>query len=123
MYKLEKIKTEGKLFKITIKADYNDGDYSTETTELNEEEFNRVIPFLLDLKNNYSGRHKFEGWDIESYDEEDLERIGVTQEEYEDVPYIDKPYGDDIPCHTLENLEIICIDENSIIYDVILQNT
>lgn len=120
MYKLEKVKTEGKLFKITIKADSNDGDYITETTELNEKDFNKAVPFLLDLRNNYSDHYKFERWDIESYNEEDLERIGVTQEEYEDVPYIDKPYGDDIPCHTLKDLEIICIDENSIIYDVIL---
>ena len=118
MYKLEKVKTKGKLFKITIKADSNDADYITETTELNEKDFNKVVPFLLDLKNNYSDSHRFEEWDIEDYNEEDLERIGVTQEEYEDAPYIDKPYGDDMSCHTLEDLEIICIDENSIIYNV-----
>ena len=46
MYKLEKVKTEGKLFKITIKADSNDGDYITETTVLNEKDFNKEVPFL-----------------------------------------------------------------------------
>ena len=120
MYKLEKVKTEGKLFKITIKADSNDGDYITETTELNEKDFNKAVPFLLDLKNNYSDMHLFEQWDIEGYDKENLGRIGVSQEEYNEAPYINTPYGDDMPCHTLESLEIICIDENSIIYDVIL---
>ena len=120
MYKLEKVKTEGKLFKITIKTDSNGGSCITETTELNETDFNKVIPFLIDLKNNYSDDYEFKKWNIENYDQEGLDRIGVSQEEHYEVPYIYKPYGDDMSCYTLESLEIICIDENSIIYDVIL---
>ena len=100
MYKLIKIKPNEKIFKITIKADENDGDYRTETTELNEEGFLKVIPYLKDLSENHSGDYEFESWDSDDM--------------------LNVPYGCDISCHTLEELNIICIDENGIVYSVVI---
>lgn len=104
-YKLVKPEVKQKTFKVFMTADANDGDYLTSTQTFTEKEFDEVVDELLDLKNNYlKVAHAFE----EFCSEVEL-----------DIPYDGQS---DYGCHTLEELEITCVDVDGIIYNVELQN-
>jgi hypothetical protein len=96
-------KSERELFIVTIVADSNDGDYITTINSYSRDVFDEyVVDGLIDLKEKADGQHK-----LESYKNEfDL-----------DIPY----NGYDGYCHTLEELVVEYIDENSVLLDVELQ--
>lgn len=99
MYKLvEKTDENKNNFLITIKADWNDGDYLTETQVLNEEQFIEALPELSDLKYNYSGSHELSNF----------------HSEYLEIP-VDE-YGEF--CHTLTNLTVDYVDNHGKIWTV-----
>lgn len=88
-------------FIVTVKADSNDGDYMTERTAYTPDQFERRIPYLIDLIDNYSGSHK-----LETY----------RNEGELDLPY--NEYGDYGMCHTLEEVTIEYVDNDGITWDV-----
>ena len=99
-YKLvEKKSDRTETFIITIVADSNDADWVTEKMEFNKEEFEEILPALVDLKENFSGSHELENY---------------TNPMELDIPY----NGYDGYCHTLYELTVEYIDENGKIYDV-----
>lgn len=99
-YKLVKAHGEKeKIFHVTITGDSNDGDYISRTETYVQADFDEyVIDALIDLKNNYSESHQLENYPNEN----DLY-----------IPSSDWGY-----CHTLESIEIQCIDENGDIWNV-----
>jgi len=87
-------------FKVTIKGDYNDADYSTREQYFSKENFDEhVLAELKNLEENFSGYHELEDFDSE---------------------WLWLPSGSDMPCHTLEDLTVEYIDDNGEIWDVIL---
>lgn len=100
-YKLVKKEVKDGIYKVSIEADSNDGDYITTNATYTKEEFEKVkLPVLIDMYLNYGGRHEFES--LPSYISEEL-----------DIPYSD--WG---ACHTLSDLDISYID-NSGMYDLV----
>ena len=98
-YKLvEKKSDKTETFIVTIVADSNDADYVTEKMEFNKEEFEEILPALVDLKENYSGHHELE--------------------DYPNPMELHIPYGYDGYCHTIDELRVEYIDESGKIYDV-----
>lgn len=86
-------------FIVKIVGDSNDADYVTETMYLDKEDFEKIIPALIDLNNNYSRSHQLE--------------------DYPNPMGLEIPYnGWDGYCHTLESLDIEYIDENGKVFDV-----
>ena len=98
-YTMTKRKCEG-LFRVTITADLNDGDYMTDVTEYTEDAFEGVLDELIELN----------------------KLVGVHDAIYE----YETSYDVNIPfegqsgqsCHTLESLKIEYISSDSVIYDV-----
>lgn len=97
---VEKVQKELNKFKVTIKADSNDGDYITEIDHYTIEVFEKyVIDGLIHLKENATGNHK----------------LGDYQNEYDlNIPY----NGYDGQCHTLEELIVEYIDGNGKLWEV-----
>lgn len=96
----EKVSDDINKFKVTIKADSNDGDYIIETSTYGMKEFDEyVIDGLIDLKNNYSDRHQLSDYP----NDHDL-----------NIPY----NGWDGYCHTLTELIVEYIDANGRVWDV-----
>ena len=94
---VKKEKVKEKTFRVIIEADSNDADYITTDETYNEKEFNEVIDELIDLKNNYGGRHQLE----------DFENDWLT------IPRSE--WG---RCHSLTGLEVTCEDIDGTVYDV-----
>ena len=127
MYKLVPRKPKEKTFTVTIKADSNDADYITEVSHYTEKYFRIIAIILKDIKENFSKSHQLETWNIERYEtlftKEQLDEMGVTIDElvggaeYLDVPRNDWDYD---YCHSLEKLEVICVDVDGVMYDVVL---
>lgn len=100
-YKLVKQEVKDGIYKVSIEADSNDGDYITTNATYTKQEFEKgKLPVLIDMYLNYSGRHEFES--LPSYISEEL-----------DIPYSD--WG---ACHTLSDLDISYIDNNGM-YDLV----
>ena len=98
-YKLVKNIPKERYYEVTIEADSNDADYIKETERYSQEEFDKIIDDLMDLKNNYSGRHE-----LENYFESDELPIPYTE------------LGD--KCHTLYSLAIMMYDTDGCNYIV-----
>lgn len=100
-YTLVEVK-EKDVFKVTITADMNDGDYLTKIETYSKKEFERnVLDELIDLNENYSADYKLPDF----------------QEVYTNIPW-DSQSGE--PCHTLESIEIEYIDENGKVFEVLI---
>lgn len=99
-FKLVEKKSELKnIFILTIIADSNDGDYISESMSYTKTEFEKLIPELINLINNYSESHELE--------------------KYPNTMDLSIPFnGYSGYCHTLEELNIEFIDENGKIFDV-----
>ena len=127
MYKLVPRKPKKKTFTVLITADSNDADYITEVSYFTEKEFKPIAIILKDIQDNFSKSHQLETWSIERYKtlftKEELNKMDVTIKElmsgaeYLEVPRNDWNYN---YCHTLEELEVTCVDENGVIYDIVL---
>jgi hypothetical protein len=97
---VEKTGRELNSFKITIIADSNDGDYITETTLLSQSDFEEVLDEVINLRDNYGGRHQLE--------------------KYPNKMDLDIPHnGWDGYCHTIEELIVEFIDEDGKVWDVL----
>ncbi|AGI11875.1 hypothetical protein X915_gp169 [Bacillus phage vB_BanS-Tsamsa] len=99
---VEKTNGNRNQFKVSITGDYNDGDYSTRTEYFTKEEFEQadgVYEELKNLEDNFSGHHELEDFPAE---------------------WLWLPSGNDMRCHTLEELVVEYIDENGKVWDVIL---
>jgi len=101
MQKYELIKPENKekLFTVSIVADSNDGDYITTTETYTESEFNEIVDELILLSKCYGDKYQLK----------DFYNINYN---------VDMPYGEDGQCHTLSSIQIYCINENRMYYDV-----
>ncbi|UGO47972.1 hypothetical protein PQE72_gp158 [Bacillus phage vB_BanS_Skywalker] len=87
-------------FKVTITGDYNDADYSTRTEYFSKKDFDEnVYAEVKDLEENYSGRHELEDFNSD---------------------WLWIPSGNDMQCHTLDELTVEYIDEDGKVWDVIL---
>lgn len=88
---------------IIIKADYNDGDYNTETTKL----------WLSDFLANHEDLHRILK-EIKAHDNDLREMDQYLMQD--DLIYVQDfiPYGDEIECHTLESVNIYyeCKEDN-----------
>ena len=127
MYKLVPKRPKHKTFTVTIVADSNDADYITAIGEYKEEDFKALSIILKDIKDNFSKSHQLETWNSDRYKtlftQEQLKVMGVTVDELLDVAeYLCIPINDwDYEyCHTLERLEVTCIDVDGITYDVVI---
>ena len=88
------------IFIVTIKADSNDADYVTNTDTFSKEEFEEYgLDALIDLKENYGGRHELSDY----HNDCDLR-----------IPY----NGYDGFCHTVTELKIQYIDDDGMTWDV-----
>jgi hypothetical protein len=97
-YKLEKNIPKKRYYEVTIKAEYsNDADYIEGVGYYYQEEFDKIVDDIIDLKNNYSGRYE-----LEKYEGEELS-----------IPYSD--YG---RCHTLYSIDIMMYDTDGCSYIV-----
>lgn len=94
-YKLVKQDIENGVYKVTIEADSNDGDYIATNATYSKEEFeNETLPLLMDMWLNYGGSHEFE--DLPWYISEQL----------------DIPRGECGSCHTLISIDVTYISED-----------
>jgi hypothetical protein len=94
-YILVKQDVKSGVYKVTIEADSNDGDYIATNETYEKEEFEKEkLPLLMEMFLNHSGRHEFER--LPGYISEQL----------------DIPHGEMGPCHTLNSLDITYISEN-----------
>lgn len=94
-YKLVKQDIRSGVYKITIEADSNDGDYIATNETYEKEEFEKEkLPLLMEMWLNHSGRHEFERLPGHISDQLDI------------------PYGEMGPCHTLNSLDITYISED-----------
>jgi len=98
-YELIKPENKEKLFTVSIVADSNDGNYVSTTETYTESEFNKIVDELILLNKCYG-----ECYELEEF--------------YNTCYNIDMPFGEGGRCHTLSYIEIDCIDENGIYYDV-----
>lgn len=97
----EKTGEEVGQFKVTIKADSNDGDYVTTINYYSQLTFeSHIIDGLIELKYEYDGDHQLEDY-TNNYDL--------------DIPY----NGWDGNCHTLEELNVEFTDDDGKVWDVI----
>lgn len=88
------------IFIVTVVGDSNDADYITEVTKFKKENFDdEVIEEIKMLREIAGQAHGLEESDIED-------------------TYVNLPYSDYGLCHSLEEIKIEFIDENSVIYDV-----
>lgn len=97
-YKFVKNMPNRRYYEVTIEADYNDSDYIKKSQRFYQEEFDEVVDDIIDLKNNYSGRHE-----LDDYESDRL-----------DIPYSED--GD--KCHTLMYINIIMYDTDGYSYIV-----
>lgn len=100
-YRLKEKPSDGRMmFKVTIVADANDGDYITTIDFFPVKEFEECgADALIDLLLNYSGSHQLE--------------------KYPNEGELDIPFdGWDGYCHTLESVEVEFIDEFGKTWDV-----
>lgn len=79
-------------YEVSIKGDYNDADYSTETTIYNQEYFDESAPYIYLLLKDYSKNHQLE--------------------DFPHTEYVGLPYSDNGICHSLEEVKIMYYDEN-----------
>lgn len=97
-------KTVKPLFRVTIEADMNDGDYLTNINQYSKDRFSEhLVDELIELK-------KIVGKSDALY---------AFNDQYTNVPF-DTQSGES--CHTLESLDIEYIDEQGKIWDVVLKD-
>ena len=97
------IMSQGKRFQVIITADVNDADYVATVESYDEEEFITLIPELKDLVENGSGSHMLSDW-------------------YHLEGELNIPADGDDNAHTLESIEITCIDIDGKIHNVRLKD-
>lgn len=96
---VEKVSDDRNMFTITIIADSNDADYITEKMYCNKEEFEEMLPELINLRDNYGENHQLE--------------------KYPNPMDFNIPFnGWDGFCHSLEELTVEYVDESGKIFDV-----
>lgn len=96
---------------IVIKADINDGDYSTEETEVTDEQIIKLKEILAKMprQKNYKGEEiRYETREIGNDDKEDSDYQYIT---YEEKKFLSKflPSGDYnySGIHTIESIRIV----------------
>jgi hypothetical protein len=98
-------KTVKPLFRVTIEADMNDGDYLTNINQYSKDRFHdKLIDELIEL-NKIVGKS---------------DALYGFNDQYANVPF-DTQSGES--CHTLASLDIEYIDEQGKIWDVALKDT
>lgn len=97
---------------ISITGDSNDDDCITLETHLSDEAFNDTILALKFLLDNCIGYHKLE----EYYDNDELcAEIDIDE-------YLDIPYGEMGPCHTITAVDIMYYEKSGMSYVVTLED-
>lgn len=109
-YHLVKIKPEKPYYELYIRADYNDGDYISETTMLSKKQLDEwgLEAYQLIL-NKLMGPHALD----------EMEEL-LTEDEYNLLENIDFPYSDHGICHSMSTIRLKYYDEDGFIYDVVL---
>jgi len=113
-YELVKIVTGGKKkFTVTIVADSNDADYITTIQEYTEEEFNLIVDELINIQKNYSGHQQ-----LENYAEDEEYTLFDEDTNTACYAWINIPSGEWGKCHTLKSIDITCLTEDGVLYNV-----